>query len=254
MIDLHTHILPGMDDGSRDMDSSLEMAVLALEGGVDRLAATPHSNQLGRFENFFSERFYRRLETFRHVLKEEGIPLTVYSGMEIFASYDMGEHIRRGELISLNHSRYYLVEFEFDESPEEIRGLLKQIFAAGGVPLIAHPERYFCLQDEPELAYEWIQMGCLTQVNRGSLLGRFGQHARSAAKVLLENGLVTCVASDAHSPRVRTTFMEDIQYYLADRYGEDVMHRLLVENPKRIITDQTIPPHGQRPERSRRYF
>lgn len=254
MIDLHTHILPGLDDGSQDMEDSLEMCALALEGGVDTIVATPHSNQLGRFENFYSEQLEQRFSLLKQAIAAEQLPVQLYLGMEIFASEDLEEKIHEGTLISLNHSRYYLIEFPFDASPWQIGEELEQVFAAGGIPLIAHPERYFCVQEQPALVYQWLQLGCLTQVNKGSPLGRFGRHAARTADFLLTNRLATCVASDAHSPYVRTTFMGDIQDYLYDRFGEAEMLRLTRENPYRILHDKPIPQHGSLPERRRGFF
>lgn len=254
MIDLHTHILPGLDDGSQDMEDSLEMCALALEGGVDTIVATPHSNQLGRFENFHSEQLEQRFSLLKQAIAAEQLPVQLYLGMEIFASDDLEEKIHEGALISLNHSRYYLIEFPFDASPWQIGEELEQVFAAGGIPLIAHPERYFCVQEQPALVYHWLQLGCLTQVNKGSPLGRFGRHAARTADFLLINRLATCVASDAHSPYVRTTFMGDIQDYLYDHFGEAEMLRLTRENPYRILHDKPVPQHGSLPERRRGFF
>ena len=254
MIDLHTHILPGLDDGSQDMEDSLEMCALALEGGVDTIVATPHSNQLGRFENFHSEQLEQRFSLLKQAIAAEQLPVQLYLGMEIFASDDLEEKIHEGALISLNHSRYYLIEFPFDASPWQIGEELEQVFAAGGIPLIAHPERYFCVQEQPALVYQWLQLGCLTQVNKGSPLERFGRHAARTADFLLTNRLATCVASDAHSPYVRTTFMGDIQDYLYDRFGEAEMLRLTRENPYRILHDKPVPQHGSLPERRRGFF
>lgn len=254
MIDLHAHILPGLDDGSEDMGDSLEMAELALEGGVDIVAATPHSNQPGRFENYYTEDFRREYETFCRRLKDEGIPLKILPGMEIFASEDLKERILGGSVIGLNLSDYYLVEFPFDADPYWIGNCLEDILETEKIPLIAHPERYFCAQDYPQLIYEWLQMGCLIQMNRGSVFGRFGRHAAHLANIMLENDLVTCMASDAHSPYERTTFMGDLRDYLTDQWGEETAYRLLEENPRRIIRNRSIAVHGRRPERKRRFF
>ncbi|MGN1031068.1 MAG: tyrosine-protein phosphatase [Butyricicoccaceae bacterium] len=254
MVDLHAHILPELDDGSNCMGDSLEMAAMALESGVHTLVATPHSNQMNRFENFDSEDLRQRFREFCGLLKEEGLPLEVFLGMEIFASGDLEENIRSGRLISLNGSRYYLVEFGFEERPEAMEEYLGQIFAAGGVPLIAHPERYVSVQRDPEMVYEWQQDGCLIQINKGSLLGRFGRRARAAAHLLLDNGLVTCVASDAHSPYMRTTWMADIRDYIEERIGEETAYILLHRNPKRILFNETITPHGRPPERRKRFL
>ena len=254
MVDLHTHILPGLDDGAEDLDDSLKLAELAMAGGVNMLVATPHSNQDGEFENYASRALEEVFQWFQRALAKAQLPLNTYLGMEIFASEDLAEKIRLGKLISLNRSRYYLVEFAFDEEPSMIRHYLAQIFAAGGVPLIAHPERYFCVQDYPALVYQWLRMGCFTQINKGSLFGRFGRHSAQAAEVLLQNQLVTCVASDAHSPHMRTTYLKDAREYLIEQFGEDEMHRLMVENPGRIVRNWNIPEHGRSPEQNRQYF
>ena len=254
MIDLHTHILPGIDDGSDSLDSTLQLAEIALDNETDCIVATPHSNQIGRFENFCSEELNELYEAVCRELAREHLPLELYLGMEIFASDDMGEKIRSGHLISLNRSRYYLVEFHFDESPDRITEYLKLIFDAGGVPLIAHPERYYCVQEYPFFVYDWLRMGCEAQINKGSIFGRFGRRARECAHVLLDYDLVTAVASDAHSPYMRTTDMSDAQRYLSEVYGSDKAGRLLERNPRRILRDRDIPEHGWVPEREMRFY
>lgn len=253
MIDLHTHILPGLDDGAEDLSDALAMAELALEGGVDTLVATPHSNQAGRFDHDAAE-LLPVFARFQAALAEAQLPLRTFLGMEIFAAGDLEAKIRRGSLVGLNRSRYYLVEFAFDEDSGAIGDYLDQIFSAGGIPLIAHPERYFCVQEHPVLVYEWLWLGCLAQVNKGSLFGKFGRRAARAADVLVHNRLATCVASDAHSPYTRTTYMKDAWEYLSDRFGEREAHRLLEENPARILRGQRVPPHGTPPEQRRKIF
>lgn len=254
MIDLHAHILPGLDDGAGELEDSLGLAELALEGGVDILVATPHSNQTGRFENYNTEELRKAYKDFCEILEQEKLPLKVLPGMEIFASEDMQERIMDGSLTGLNDSDYYLVEFPFDADPYWIGDRLEEILETGKTPLIAHPERYFCAQDYPALVYEWLQMGCRTQMNKGSIFGKFGRHAAQLADIMLTYGLVTCVASDAHSPYARTTYMGDIQDYLADRMGEEITYQLLESNPRKIIYNRKIAVHGRRPERRRRFF
>ena len=254
MIDLHVHILPGLDDGAASMEDALEMADMAVESGVEALVVTPHSNQPGRFENFCSEELQEVYEEFLSELEKEKIKLKVYPGMEIFATEDMAEKIRDGQLMGLNGSSTYLIEFPFDADPYWIGNQLEAVRELKKRPLIAHPERYFCVQEFPGMVYEWIKLGCLTQVNKGSILGRFGRSAGITAEVLLENDLVTCVASDAHSPYMRTTYMGDVREVLETHFGEDVLHRLLTENPARILENKIIPIHGKTPERRKLFF
>lgn len=248
MVDLHIHILPGVDDGSRDYADSIHMAAIALDCGVDTIVATPHANQMGRFENFWSDAMHERFQKLRAIIREEQLPLRILTGMEIMASNDMKEKVRDGRLIGLNHTDRYLVEFPFDAPAEWIRLRLRDLLELGKTPLVAHVERYYCVQDDPLLVAGWLMMGCFTQINKGSIDGRFGTHAKDAAMFVLEHDLVTCVASDAHRPYIRTPWMGETQEFLARRYGEEHMLDLCERNPRRIITGKKVPRHGM-PER-----
>lgn len=254
MIDLHVHILPGLDDGAQNMEEALEMAELALEGGTEIIVATPHSNQKGRFENYNSEELRKVYHDFCEALKKEGLPLKVCMGMEIFASEDMDEKLEDGSLAGLNGTGIYLTEFPFDAEPYWIGERLEAMLAQKRRPLLAHPERYFCVQDYPGLVYEWLCMGCMTQMNKGSIFGRFGRRAGHSAETLLENDLITCIASDAHSSYMRTTYMGDIWEYMEEKFGRRAAYRLLQDNPERIIGNRAVPAHGKLPEKRRKIF
>lgn len=249
MIDLHIHILPGLDDGARTVDEALEMAEMAVESGVETLVVTPHSNQTGRFENYSTSELTGAYESFRQALAEEQIPLRILPGMEIFASDHMGRLIDDGLLSGLNHTDYFLVEFPFDAEPWWIGDILEELLEQGRIPLIAHPERYYGVQRYPMLIWEWLQLGCLTQVNKGSVFGYFGRSAQRTAETLLSNDLVTCMASDAHSPVARTPYMEDAREYLEEWFGERTAYRLLKGNPEIIISNGKVPAHGRKPEK-----
>ncbi len=249
MIDLHAHILPGLDDGARDIYDSLEMADLAVKSGVEAIVATPHSNQMGRFENFCSPQLDDAFTNLRKELAAARIPLAILKGMEIFATEDLPEKLRTHRLMGLNHSRYYLTEVPFDAPPVWIEDRMEEIAAAGVVPLIAHVERYFCVQDDPALAWNWLSRGWYIQVNRGSFQGRFGEAPRRAAEFLLNFDLITCVATDAHRPDFRSTRMDGIRRYLTRHADMDYAMRVLENNPRRIIENQAIPRHGIRPVR-----
>lgn len=254
MIDIHAHILPDLDDGSENLEESLEMAELAVESGVEIMVATPHSNQMGRFENFCSEQLRENFKQLRTVLKKERIPLEILNGMEIFASDDLTQKIKSKQVTGINETEYYLVEFPFDAEPWWIRECLEDIFETEKIPLIAHPERYFCVQDYPELVYEWVQNGCVTQMNKGSVLGRFGKNVRETARILIQNDLISCMASDAHHAYIRTPHMGEAEEKLIRLGGYEFAWCLTEKNPERIIKNRQIPIHGRRPERKRKYF
>lgn len=238
MIDIHIHILPGVDDGAPDWDAALSMAQMAVEGGVTAMAVTPHCNI--RHRNFNTPVLVERISRFRELLHQLQIPLALYSGMEIMGSYDTGERLRDGTLSTLNGSRYPLVEFHFTGNGEEETAILDAVLQSGYRPIVAHPERYAYVQEDPELLNTWLEMGCLFQINRGSLMGRFGSGAAALSYAMVERGFATVVASDAHSAIRRTPWMADVRELLAKDFSLQTADMLLEENPRRILRDQDI--------------
>lgn len=234
MIDLHCHILPELDDGSQSLEESLAMARMAVNSGVRAMAATPHC--MGER----AEEVYGTWSLLRQALEETGVPLKLYPGMEIFGTPDTARLLREGKLFTLNGSRYPLIEFAFQSSGEEETLILRSVCRAGFRPLVAHPERYTYLQHDPEIVNRWCRLGCLFQVNRGSLLGRFGGHAQALACALVERGFAAAVASDAHSPRVRTPWMEDVRDLLAQEFSPRCARALLLDNPRKNLKDEPI--------------
>lgn len=240
MLDIHIHIIPGVDDGAQDYDDTIRMAKLALRSGVTAIVATPHANQMGQFENFYTSEFSRRFERVEEMLRINRLGLRVLEGQEIMASDDIADKIKDGRLIGLNHTQYYLIEFPFDSDPDWITDRLRDVLKLGKIPLIAHVERYFCVQYDPGYVYDWVRMGCVTQMNKGSVFGKFGKGAKRASVPLLNDELINCIASDAHSSVQRTPWMGDIQEFLIEKYDWDYADRLLNDNPYRIVTGREV--------------
>lgn len=245
MIDIHSHMLPGVDDGARSMDDALAMAEMAARSGVKIMAVTPHSNQPGAYQNYESKALRVTYRELKAAIAQEQIPLQLARGMEIFATGDIDSKVEQGELIPLNKSRYYLVEFAFDISPRFIEESLLKILRLGKVPVIAHPERYYCVQDHPDYLYRWRKMGALAQMNKGSIFGRFGEYSGRTAQILLEHRMVNCIASDAHGTKARTPDMREIKKFLDRHYSEDVGRLLLHVNPKCILMDKRLPRQAE---------
>lgn len=255
MIDIHTHILPGLDDGSDSMEESLEMAYMAASCGTQVITATPHCNIHGHYENYEdSGNCKRTFLLFRKALEREKIPLKVARGMEIFGVGDINEMIRERRFISLNHSGHYLIEFPFDMHPDEITEGLYMVFRAGGIPVLAHPERYYCVQDSPNLVYDWMRRGVLTQINKGSFLGEFGRREERTALILLEHELITCLASDCHGTQWRSPNMRDLWTYIRKRTYEGTAELLLFDNPKCILSGKPVMRRSIQPVKDRRRF
>ena len=247
MFDIHMHILPGVDDGAQDYEDAIEMAEIALESGVTTIVATPHANQRGRFENYYTPEFARRFDRLKEMLRSSHLKVNLLEGQEIMASDDMQSKIRDGRLVGLNHTQYYLIEVPFDSKPGWIEDRLMDVLMLGLTPIIAHVERYYCVQYDPSYVYEWIDMGCLTQMNKGSIFGRFGNDAQRASILLLNYELIHCIASDAHTPQQRTPWLKDTQDFLIENYDQEYAYRLLESNPYKIVTGQTVPSYAMDP-------
>lgn len=234
MIDIHTHILPGMDDGADDLQDTLEMARLAVDSGVRGMVATPHCNLPGVYDNYYGKE-YR--EVFRRVtiaLMTRDIPLELYMGMEVFMTSEVPKLVMEEKVLTINGGNYMLVEFAFEEDPDYADWMLERISNLGIRPVIAHPERYVFVQQNPQTVYRWKRKGYQIQINKGSITGRFGRQARHTAYQLLSHNLVTAIASDGHSPYQRTTYMRDAYEELAKEYPRRYLDVLFEKNPHRI--------------------
>lgn len=242
MIDIHCHILPGIDDGAGSEQESCMMARMALDDGVTAVAATPHCNVPGRFSNYAGETLAEQFHSLRRLLRDHEIPLPVYTGMEVFVTRDYPRLLRQGRLLPLGSSSYMLLEFAFDESPVFMEHMLQTTLDCGCVPVIAHPERYYCTQDERELLFVWAEKGCVIQLNKGSFFGLFGRRAARTAHWCLEEGCVHLVGSDAHSPYQRTTRLASALDHIA-RYDSPAIAKFLLEdNPGRILSGKPVQP------------
>lgn len=240
MIDIHTHILPGMDDGAQDIYDTLEMVSVAARSGITAMVATPHCNIPGGYENYFGDQYIAAVQQVREAVHNEGLPVNILPGAEAFGSADLPQLLQEGKIMTLNQSRYLLVEFNFDEDPEFVRDLVEEIHDLKVIPVIAHAERYRFVQRNPELVYHWRKKGYPIQINKGSFQGKFGRRAAEAAYLLMNHHLVSVVASDAHSPHVRTPYMKDVYEELLMEYPESYLDMVFRENPRRICQDEPI--------------
>lgn len=240
MIDIHAHILPGVDDGAGDMPSALAMAELAVSGGVSAIVATPHCGLPGQDTAEHLRQLSRAFDALRQALEDAGSPLRLYPGMEIFGTPDTPRLLEEKQLTTLNGSRYPLIEFPFRGYGQEATDILEAVLSMGLRPVVAHPERYQYVQAFPPLLNLWTDMGCLFQINRGSLLGRFGPSAEELAFAMVGRSFACTVASDAHSPLRRTTWMQDVRKLLREEFSPETARRLLEDHPRLLLEDKPI--------------
>lgn len=237
MIDIHCHILPGIDDGAADIYDTLDMALMAYNSGVKAIVATPHCNIPWDSGNYFGSAYKEALQKARNAIAHEKIPVKILSGMEVFATYDLPELIKEGKVITINHSDYLLLEFDFGEDPEFVDVIVDRLKEIGIKPVIAHPERYNFIKEDVSFAHRLVRKGCILQANKGSFLGTYGSRSEETVLQLLKDNLLSVVASDAHSPVHRTPHMMEAYRKLRDICD---VHSLFVANPRKICTNESL--------------
>lgn len=251
MIDLHSHILFGLDDGATGLDISIEMARIAVADGITHMACTPHVQE-GAYPN---DRATIRpaMEILQQALRELRVPLTLFCGAEVHLAWDLPDRLMRGEIPTLNDSRYFLLELPHLVVPPRLQDFILRLKGAGFIPVIAHPERLSWAERRPELLVKIAELGCPLQLTAESFFGRFGIAAQEQATGFVDAGLIVFVASDAHSPRARPPRMSAAMKLVASRWGEDTAHRMFVEIPRIIASDGMLPeaaPQHLLPRRS----
>lgn len=240
MVDIHAHILPEVDDGSHDMEESVEMARTAYESGTEYLVLTPHVNAPGIDGNYWGREMHARYADFRGAVHAAGIPIRIGYGAEVFYTPEMGALLREGKLLPMAGTRYFLIEFAFDVTPHVIREALETVARAELIPILAHPERYKMTARDPRAIFDWVRSGCLMQLNKDSLLGVFGHEISETAHLLLSHGLAHCIASDAHHADYRTPRLDRVYRYVEQIYGTETAEVLLSENPGRLVRNEAL--------------
>lgn len=234
MVDIHSHILPFVDDGSNDLEISFEMLKSAAAAGTDEIVLTPHCNLYDREKNYFYE-MQLVFDAFKQKVEERNIGIKIYLGAEVFADESVTQLLKKGLLPTINGSRFLMIEFDFYSTPAYICDTVRSIGRMGYVPIVAHPERYSCIKKINGVSMEIMNSGGLLQVNKGSLAGEFGESARQTALELISHNTAQFVASDAHSLSSRTVEMDLTYEIIEDYFGNKTAQSLLNDNPARLI-------------------
>ena len=237
MIDIHSHILPGIDDGAKTERDSIEMAKVAVEEGITTIIATPHHRN-GVFDNE-KDLIIKMVDTLNGLLAEEGIPLTVLPGQETRIHGDMIDELDNQIMLPLNETKYVFVEFSSSHIPQYTSQMLFDIQMAGYIPIIVHPERNQVLLDNPNRLYDFVKKGALTQVTAASLVGKFGKDIQKFSRRIIDANLAHFIASDAHNTTSRGFAMREAMEYIDNEYGSDYLEMFL-ENSELMIQDKNV--------------
>lgn len=237
LIDIHCHILPGVDDGAETELDSLQMAEAAVEEGIHTIIATPHHKN-GRYEND-KQTIKKNVSNFNKLLDQSNLPLTVLAGQETRLNGEMTDDIANGELLPLNETKYVFVEFPTGHIPHYAKRVLFDMQMAAYKPIIVHPERNRTLMKHPNLLYDFVRSGALTQVTAASYVGKFGKNVQKRSHQFMEANLVHFIASDAHNTTTRRFSMKEACQQIERDFGYEE-RRLLIENSQLLVEGKNI--------------
>ena len=230
MIDIHSHILPGLDDGSKSLEESVAMLRQAAAAGTTAIVASPHANQQYKFDPLLVEQKIGELQA------AVGDSPQIHYGCDFHLTMEnIDDALRAPGKYSLDHRGYLLVEFSDFLIPKSTDEIFSRMMHVGMRPVVTHPERNQLLQTRIAELESWVAQGAHVQVTAQSLLGRFGKTARQYAHELMERGLVHFLASDAHDTKWRTTPLDETWRYVEERFGPEAAARLLEENPRAAL-------------------
>ena len=234
MIDFHSHILPGIDDGSRSIEQTIRMLKEAKEAGFTKIISTSHYIE-GYYESDEAERTKLLNEVQKNI---SGIEL--YLGNEIYITNNMINLIQNKKASTINNSKYVLFEFPLSAKSMNDKEVVYRLIENGFVPVIAHPERYSYVQDNPEYIEELAEMGALFQANYGSIIGMYGKKAEKTLKKLLKNDLIRFFGSDSHRIDQVYTKMPKILKKLHKFLSDEEIEEFTVINPQKVLNNEDI--------------
>lgn len=233
MIDLHCHLLPGIDDGAPDIETALEMARIAVGDGITVTACTPHIYP-GLYNNNGPD-ILRRVEALQAVLVEAAIPLKLVAGCDAHLTPTMVAELDRGHIPTLAGSRYFLFEPPHHVAPPRLEESVRATITAGYLPIITHPERLSWIESHYEIMKRLALSGAWMQLTAGAVTGRFGDRPRYWAERMLDEGLVHLLATDAHNLRNRKPLMSEAFGLVAGRLGEPAAVDMVLTRPRMVL-------------------
>lgn len=246
MIDLHCHILPDIDDGAKNMETSIGMCRIALENGVNHIVATPHTEIICDIDEFLQLR-NKKIDELRSEIKKNNLNVSIYPGAEVYVDDDV--FFASGlEKLTINNSRYLLVEFQFGGIPvRKIVSYLNEIIDMGLVPVIAHPERYEFFQYDYDAINMLAQNGVYFQLNAASLASLDGPHEFALAYAMAYNGVASFIGTDGHSNEYRMNNLGEMMEMFPPDISQYNMQNMVHDSAKCVLLDKELPPIDREP-------
>lgn len=239
LIDIHAHILPGMDDGPSTLEKSIRMALIALEDGIHTIIATPHCHNGVYFNS--KDSIISACERFNQSLRQNNIDLIVLPGCEAHLSPEILDELERDNLLTLNdNGRYLSVELPDPFIPGTAINFINRMRDRGIVPVITHPERNSLLRRDMEILRDLISAGALSQVTAASITGHFGKGAMRSGVKILKQGMAHLIASDAHSTKSRPPILSEAIRRLSSIMDDKEVKKICYDNPGMVIRGEVL--------------
>lgn len=238
LIDIHCHILPGVDDGPATLAESIELTRMAEAEGITTIIATPHHRHPS-FDNE-GQSIMEAVKSFNLSLQEAGVNVTVIPSQEVRINGELLDQVHTGEILPLGvESNYILIEFPSNHIPHYAKNLFYDLNMRGYTPIIAHPERNKVLIENPSILYEFVKNGALTQITTSSLTGDFGKKIKKFTESLIESNLTHFLASDAHNSHERPFRMQEALGECEKLFGIDMVHQFK-ENAEMVLANNHV--------------
>lgn len=238
MVDIHSHILPGIDDGASNINETFAMIQEACDAGFTDIFSTSHY-----IENEYEFSKIEREHIINAIMKkveEKGINIKIHVGAEAYISNNLPQLIKDKKVATLGNSRYVLFELPLNAKVMYTESIIDELIRMNLIPVIAHPERYEMVKKEPNIVLEWIARGALMQCNYGGIIGIYGNEAQNTLVKLLKADAVHFLGTDCHRSNSIYTKMEEIEKSFIKEIGQDKFNILSIENPKSVINNEKI--------------
>lgn len=238
MIDFHSHIVYDVDDGSENIDNSIELLKQAEQAGFKSIILTPH----------YMEDYYKcskniikdKIEILKEKCNEEKININLYQANEIYITNHMVDLLNNEIASSINNSKYVLFELPMNEEPQNLLEVVYNLIENGKTPIIAHPERYIYIQKDPNKLIELIDLGVLFQANYGSIIGLYGKEIQKTVKLLLKNNFIHFLGTDEHRSGKIYINIENVKKELRKILSEETIQNIIENNAKKVLENQNI--------------
>lgn len=241
MIDFHTHIIPNIDDGARNLDETINLIKESKEAGFEGVVLTSHY-----IKNYYETNVPERdmwVKAISENLRTKGIEIDLYLANEIFMTDNMMDLLIEGKASTINNSCYVLFELPVDEEPEDLYDVIYSLQANKLIPVLAHPERYKFVQKDPYIIYDLIEKGVLMQANYGSVLGQYGENAELIVKKLLKNNMIHFLGTDVHRQGTIYKKIPEALDEIRNIIGEEKLEELTTTNPELALNNKKIEIH-----------